>query len=105
MTLRSKERRSVREIEAGCQHLEKPGGPHLFLCFVFKRSVMVIEAELKHQLLGVAVGFKEEIRSSRRERTGGGPEFGSQSGVLSVLSWPISFEQFLLNSLISFSYL
>ena len=36
----------------------------MFLCFVFKRSVMV-KAELKqHQLLGVAVGYKEEIRSS-----------------------------------------
>ena len=51
--------------------LEKPGGgPRLFLCFVFKRSVMV-KAELKqHQLLGVAVAYKEEISCSRRERTG-----------------------------------
>ena len=51
--------------------LEKPGGgPRLFLCLVFKRSVMV-KAELKqHQLLGVAVAYKEGISCSRRERTG-----------------------------------
>lgn len=75
----------------------------MFLCFVFKRSVMVIEAELKqHQLLGVAVGYKEEIRSSRRERTGVrlGPRLDPSLGCYSLyylgqfLLSPISFELF-----------
>lgn len=91
-----------REHGAGCQRPGKPGGgPRWFLCFVFKRRVMV-KAELKqHQLLGVAgVQRGNQKQQERENRSQTGPRLDPSLGFYSLyylgqfLLNPMSFELF-----------